>query len=105
MRKRPILIVLFTALLGGCIAMTPAPTATPVPTSTPQPSPTPEWERADWKIIWHDEFEGTELNPENWTFDIGGGGWGNQEWQAYTNRPENARIENGMLVIEARKEE
>jgi len=35
---------------------------------------------------------------------ITGGGWGNNEKQYYTNRKENIRIENGNLVIEARKE-
>jgi beta-glucanase (GH16 family) len=44
------------------------------------------------------------INPANWTFDIGGWGWGNGEAQYYTDRPENARIEDGMLVIEARQE-
>jgi uncharacterized membrane protein YfcA len=34
----------------------------------------------------------------------GGGGWGNQEKQFYTNRPENLRIEDGVLVIEGKKE-
>ena len=82
--------------------MTPEPTPTPSP--TPMPSPPPEWERPGWEIVWHDEFDGTELDRENWTFDIGGNGWGNQEWQAYTDRPENVRLEEGMLVIEAREE-
>ena len=85
---------------------TPEPTSTPAPTpsSTPEPSPTPVWERTGWEIVWHDEFDGTELNRENWTFDIGGNGWGNQEWQAYTDQPRNVRLEDGMLVIEAREE-
>jgi beta-glucanase (GH16 family) len=68
------------------------------------PTPTAEWERPGWIMVWHDEFDGPEPDLENWTFDIGGGGWGNQEWQAYTNRPENVRVEDGMLVIEAREE-
>ncbi len=71
---------------------------------TPSPLPAPEWERDGWEILWHDEFEGTEVNLKNWTFDIGGNGWGNQEWEAYTNRSENVQVEDGMLVIEARKE-
>ena len=37
----------------------------------------------------------------NW---VTGGGWGNNESQYYTDRPENVRIENGKLVIESRKE-
>ena len=91
-------------VLGACAVTVPEPTATPKPTSTPVPSPTAEWERAGWQIVWQDEFEGTELNLKNWTFDIGGNGWGNQELEAYTNRPENVRLEDGMLVIEAREE-
>jgi beta-glucanase (GH16 family) len=91
--------------LAACSAATPEPTATPAPTPTPVPSPTAEWERAGWEIVWRDEFDGSELDLKNWTFDLGGGGWGNQEWQAYTDRSENVRLENGMLVIEAREEE
>jgi beta-glucanase (GH16 family) len=54
--------------------------------------------------VWHDEFDGDAINSANWTFDIGGGGWGNGEAEFYTARPENARVHNGMLVIEARQE-
>ncbi len=59
-----------------------------------------------WELVWSDEFTDPTINPDNWTFEIGTGnwGWGNGEWQYYTSRPENARIENGKLVIEARKE-
>ena len=39
------------------------------------------------------------IDPTNWTFDYGGWGWGNGEAQNYTDRPENARVENGLLVI------
>ncbi|HKY52664.1 MAG TPA: glycoside hydrolase family 16 protein [Anaerolineales bacterium] len=89
-------------ILGACVMTTPEPTPTSVP--TPVPTPTAIWERAGWSIVWHDEFDGPALDLKNWTFDIGGNGWGNQEWEAYTDRPENVRIENGMLVIEAREE-
>lgn len=90
-------------ILGACAATTaPEPRSTSVP--SPMPTPTAEWDRVGWILAWHDEFDGSELNLKNWTFDIGGGGWGNQEWEAYTNRPENVRVENGMLVIEAREE-
>src|SRR5687767_11271468 len=105
MYKKLCFFFCISLLLGACAVTTPEPTQTPTPTSTPSPSPTAEWERAGWEIVWQDEFEGTELNLENWTFDIGGNGWGNQELQAYTDRPENVRVEDRMLVIEARKEE
>ena len=29
----------------------------------------------EFSLIWQDEFEGDQLNPENWTYDLGGGGW------------------------------
>lgn len=58
-----------------------------------------------WTLNWADEFDGTEIDRDNWTFDIGGSGWGNNELEYYTDRPENARIEDGILVIEAREEE
>src|SRR5688500_14173680 len=76
----------------------------PVPTSTPAPTPTPEWQRAGWELVWQDEFEGSQIDKSKWQFDIGGYGWGNAELEYYTDRPENARIEDGHLVIEARKE-
>lgn len=46
-------------------------------------------------------------NPAIWTYDIGTGdnGWGNNELQYYTNRPENVVVENGMLKITAIKED
>ena len=55
-------------------------------------------------LVWSDEFSSSSINSANWGFDLGGGGWGNNELQNYTSRPENARISNGMLVIEARRE-
>lgn len=63
------------------------------------------------KLVWSDEFDGSEINQDNWTYDIGKGnngntdGWGNNELQYYTDRSKNARIDNGNLVIEAYKED
>ena len=58
------------------------------------------------KLRWSDEFNYTGLpDSTKWTYDVGGSGWGNQELQYYTRRrPENARVEGGHLVVEARKE-
>ena len=60
---------------------------------------------SSYQMVWHDEFEqaGTP-DPGKWNHEIGGWGWGNNELQNYTGRLENARVENGLLVIEARKE-
>ena len=56
------------------------------------------------RLVWSDEFTGSTISTANWGFDLGNGGFGNNELQNYTSRPENARISNGMLVIEARRE-
>lgn len=56
------------------------------------------------RLVWSDEFSGSAINAANWGFDLGNSGFGNNELQNYTSRSENARIVNGMLVIEARRE-
>ena len=60
-----------------------------------------------WRLVWSDEFDYTGLpDAKKWDYDVGGHGWGNKELQFYTaRRKENARVENGRLLIEARKEQ
>lgn len=71
---------------------------------TPQ-SLTQGYEGDKWELVWSDEFEGEGApDPMKWTYDVGNWGWGNNEPQYYTNdRRENARLEDGNLIIEARK--
>src|SRR5437762_5407154 len=59
-----------------------------------------------WELVWSDEFNYSGLpDPTKWNYDVGGHGWGNNELEYYTEkRMENARVENGSLVIDARKE-
>lgn len=57
-----------------------------------------------WQLVWSDEFNGQSIEKTNWNFVIGGNGWGNNELEYYTNHPENAKVENGNLLIIARKE-
>lgn len=63
-----------------------------------------------YELVWSDEFDKDgSPNNEKWTFDYGDGcpsvcGWGNEEKQFYTKRLENARVEDGKLIIEAHKE-
>ena len=62
----------------------------------------PMHSNSQWKLVWSDEFKKDGLpDPAKWDYDIGGSGWGNNELQYYTKaRKENARIENGKLIIE-----
>ena len=57
--------------------------------------------------LWHDEFDGDNIDSEKWTFEIGTGasGWGNNEWEYYTDRKENAYVQDGILHIRANKED
>lgn len=57
-----------------------------------------------YQLVWSEEFDGTTLDLTKWNIETGGGGWGNNEKQYYTNRSENLRLEGGSLVIEAKKE-
>src|SRR6266496_4740787 len=59
---------------------------------------------SDWKLVWSDEFEQAGLpDPAKWSYETGF--IRNNEDQYYTReRKENARVENGMLVLEARHE-
>jgi beta-glucanase (GH16 family) len=91
----------------------PSPTETEPPrsptersTSTPRPSPTPTPTNAPvtWELAWADEFDEEGLpDPSRWDYEQGF--IRNNEAQYYTqSRLENARLEGGNLVIEARKE-
>lgn len=55
-------------------------------------------------VVWSDEFEGDVIDPGTWTYDVGGHGFGNGQFEYNTARHENSYIENGNLVIEARRE-
>ena len=83
-------------------------TTPPPPSSTTTivvPEPMPIDPPDGYELVWSDEFDGDTIDPNNWTYDIGGWGWGNGEAQYYTDRPENARVENGLLVVEVRQEQ
>ncbi len=56
-------------------------------------------------LLWSDEFNVNGApDPAKWGYDLGAGGWGNAELQHYTNRPENAVVQGGVLQIKAIKE-
>ena len=57
------------------------------------------------QLVWFDEFDGNgTINTNNWNYETGGGGWGNQEVQNYTNSLNNIYKENGILKIKVIKE-
>lgn len=60
---------------------------------------------SDWLLVWQDEFDvDGAVDSTKWTHEEWAPGHVNNEWQRYTNRTDNARVENGKLIIEARKD-
>lgn len=55
--------------------------------------------------VWSDEFDDPAIDRSKWSFQTGAGGWGNHELENYTDRPENAAVRDGRLIITARREE
>ncbi len=79
-------------------------TAAPQGQTTPT-TPTPTFTRG--ALSFSDEFDaadGSAPDPSRWVYEIGGGGWGNQELETYTDRRDNSFVRGGMLVIKAAKE-
>jgi beta-glucanase (GH16 family) len=54
--------------------------------------------------VWSDEFNGDTIDSATWTYDVGGWGWGNGQFEYNSARSENSYVTNGSLVIEARRE-
>jgi beta-glucanase (GH16 family) len=84
--------------------LTPPPVSTGGGATTSPPPTTP----AGMRLVWSDEFDTPGLpDATKWVHDTGRNrdGWYNNELQYYaSNRAENARIENGRLLITARQE-
>ncbi len=56
------------------------------------------------RLVWADEFDNTGApDAARWNFETGGGGWGNNELQIYTDNRNNSYVSNGTLKIHARK--
>ena len=83
-------LLLLLLMLGGCASI-----GGRAPASTAE---NPD----QWRIRWHDEFSYTgQPNPELWNIEVLGPGAYNRELQAYTDRPQNVRVEDDLLIIEA----
>jgi beta-glucanase (GH16 family) len=85
-----------TMMLIGACGMGPSLAAQTAPPSPPS-----------WKLVWSDEFNGrngARVDSSKWVAETGGGGWGNNELEYYTSRPQNVSQENGKLVIKALQE-
>lgn len=57
-----------------------------------------------WNLVWSDEFNGNQIDPDKWEHEMNGWGGGNNELQYYTDRTQNSYVANGSLVLVAREE-
>lgn len=84
----------------------------PPDTKPPETKPDPDagtpaigTKDGEWKLVWKEEFNGDKVDDKKWTFEVQKPGWVNNELQNYTNnRKENVRLENGSLILEARRD-
>ncbi|WP_438433912.1 carbohydrate binding domain-containing protein [Gorillibacterium sp. sgz500922] len=108
-----------TATPTSSATVTPTPTSTPTSSDTATPTPTssatatpsasPTSTPVDkWTLAWSDEFDGNQVDASKWGFQEGTGSqygltdWGNNEKEYY--RQENAKVEDGKLIITAKNE-
>jgi beta-glucanase (GH16 family) len=56
-----------------------------------------------YQLVWSDEFDGISVDTNNWFYETGAHGWGNNELQNYTDGA-NTEVKNGILKISAKLE-
>ena len=100
------MLALLSACGGG--GNTPGNASNATPVSTPITTPIPSDAPPGYVLVWDDEFSLDGLpDPTHWGYDTANNlsGWFNNELQYYaSDRPENARVSGGKLIITARKE-
>lgn len=57
----------------------------------------------DADLVWEENFDGDQLNMDNWKYEIHEAGWVNKELQSYGTSTQNTYVKDGCLVIQALK--
>jgi beta-glucanase (GH16 family) len=109
MNNYTLILFYITLLFSGCsssgdsepeISQSPDPKPVETETDVKDPDDLDYWD--DATLVWSDEFEGTSISGDNWTFETGGNGWGNNELQNY-QAAGNTEISDGILKITAKR--
>ncbi|MDQ2773197.1 MAG: glycoside hydrolase family 16 protein [Bacteroidota bacterium] len=96
--------LLLALSLASCTEKKAAPTPAPLAPVVPELNADPR-NYADYtELVWNDEFAGSAIDPAKWNYETGGSGWGNNELEYYTTAVDNSYINNGNLVIEAKRQ-
>ncbi len=100
MAGRPTATIVAATMLGAALLLAGGCAASPAPA----PLARAPLAAADWQLVWADEFDGDTLDRTKWAPEESCWGGGNDERQCYTDRPANIAVEDGMLLLKARKE-
>jgi beta-glucanase (GH16 family) len=106
LRLRFLLAIPFTTLCIACSSSGGDAIAQDDTPPTPENQVLPDvfapdyWDNAE--LVWKDDFDGDALSTDNWSFETGANGWGNNEWQDYVAN-DNVEVSNGTLKITAKK--
>ena len=102
------MMLTLTACGGGATDSPNVVSINPAPVNNPTTTPVNNTDKPGWTLVWSDEFDVNGLpNASQWAYDTdhNRSGWFNNEKQYYAaNRLENSRVENGRLILTARKE-
>ena len=105
-RKQKLLAALTAAFVTAGLWPAALPAAAAAPLSAGKEAPAMETNQAaqtlsyeGYTLRWQDEFDGAELNRDDWNVELHEPGWVNNELQSYVDSPENIYLEDGKLVL------
>lgn len=102
--KLPLMAVM-TVAMGASVAVMPMSAATAAPVSAENTTSTaglPSFVARDYKMTFHDEFDGTKLDTTKWGYQYGCFDPAQRSQAQYTDSPDNVSVRDGYLNLTAR---
>lgn len=102
------LMVVMTVAMGASVAVLPTSAATAAPAhadstaSTTSTAGLPSFVARDYKMTFHDEFDGTKLDTTKWGYQYGCFDPAQRSQAQYTDSPDNVSVRDGFLFLTAR---
>lgn len=109
------LMAVMTVAMGASVAVLPTSAATAAPvgaasnagapasaTSTTSTAGLPSFVARDYKMTFHDEFDGTKLDTTKWGYQYGCFDPAQRSQAQYTDSPDNVSVRDGFLFLTAR---
>lgn len=99
------LMAVMTVAMGASVAVLPTSAATAAPAHTDSAASTaglPTAVARDYKMTFHDEFDGTKLDTTKWGYQYGCFDPAQHSQAQYTDSPDNVSVRDGYLNLTAR---